>query len=410
MYEPVVAVDAEWPGVRLGAVLRRVVEVGQPDLPLLSVSAQRGVTLRGEDWGDGLRAASEDLSGYLVVRPGDIVVNKLAARDGAFGWSAHHGLTSPAYFVLRPVSGIDPRFLDYLLHSSPYLSEIRRRSKSMPPAQFDISWELLRSMELRIPDAESQASIVKFLDGETQRTDFAVDSNQKLDRLLEERRTSVAFDAVVRLPLVPLKRVLESVSGGEWGSEPGSSEVDVWCFRSADFDRSRHLLLSDRAPLRSLTWKQLSVNELHPGDLVLEKSGGGPSTPVGCSVLATEGSLANGPSVCSNFAARLRPRANVLPEYLQIVLAGLHRSGALVPFIKQTTGLQNLDLPAVLQLRVPIAEAGQQVGIVQHVLSVWEEVSAAQDLLRQEEVLIAERRQALITAAVTGQLDVEAVF
>lgn len=166
MSEPLVTVESSFPRRRLDWLVRRIQETGQPDLPLLTVSASEGISIRGSSANDGLRAAAEDLSSYLVVHPNDIVVNPLVARDGALGRSEYKGIVSPAYFVLRARDGVDPRFLDYALHAAPYLAEIERRSKWMPPNQFDISWDLFRSIWMYIPDYERQKSIADFLDAD----------------------------------------------------------------------------------------------------------------------------------------------------------------------------------------------------------------------------------------------------
>lgn len=161
-----VPIESAYSRRRLDWLVERIQERGQPDLPLLTVSASEGISPRGSNANDGLRAAAEDLSAYLVVRPDDIVVNPLVARDGALGRSEYEGIVSPAYFVLRAREGVDARFLDYALHAAPYLAEIARRSKWMPPNQFDISWDLFRSIWIHIPDLARQREIADFLDAD----------------------------------------------------------------------------------------------------------------------------------------------------------------------------------------------------------------------------------------------------
>lgn len=166
MTEPVVPVPSVFPRKRLDWLVDRIRLTGRPDLPLLTVSASEGISPRGASANDGLRAAAEDLSSYLVVRPNDIVVNPLVARDGALGRSEYEGIVSPAYFVLRARESVEARFLDYALHAAPYLAEIGRRSKWMPPNQFDISWDLFRSVWIHIPDFARQVQIADFLDAD----------------------------------------------------------------------------------------------------------------------------------------------------------------------------------------------------------------------------------------------------
>ncbi len=59
------------------------------------------------------------MSSYLVVRPGDIVFNKLRTWQGGLGVSRYTGVVSPAYFVCRPQESVDPRYYHYLLAVEP---------------------------------------------------------------------------------------------------------------------------------------------------------------------------------------------------------------------------------------------------------------------------------------------------
>jgi hypothetical protein len=81
-----------------------------------------------------------------VVRPGDVVFNKLRTWQGGLGVSRHLGVVSPAYYVCRPVPDIDSRYYHYLLRSAIYLAELTRLSKFMPPSQFDIAWDDLKTL------------------------------------------------------------------------------------------------------------------------------------------------------------------------------------------------------------------------------------------------------------------------
>ena len=154
------------------------------DGQLLSLSAKYGVKERVE--GEG-RAASTDTSGYRRVEPGDLVINRLVAKDGAIAVSTQAGLISPAYWVFVPSGGLDSRFVNYVLTSSLYLAEIGRRSKSMPPAQFDLPWEQFRTMPIPHPTISDQRAIADYLDHETNRIDTVIAKKQHVRDQLQAR-------------------------------------------------------------------------------------------------------------------------------------------------------------------------------------------------------------------------------
>lgn len=173
-----------WPSQPAWVVLQSREEFGGEG-SLLSLSAARGIRERTE--GEG-RAPSEDTSAYRRVRTGDLVVNRLVARDGAFAVSQLDGLVSPAYWVLQARLGVDTRWVDYVLRSAPYLAEIGRISKSMPPAQFDLPWEQFRAVPIPLPQLSVQRRIADYLDTETARINKLIEAKLEILRLHQQRR------------------------------------------------------------------------------------------------------------------------------------------------------------------------------------------------------------------------------
>src|SRR5258708_2906514 len=155
-------VPLSWKLCPFGRVAPRVQGTGRPDLEPLSVFLDESVVPRSSRE-DNHNHLGEDLGKYLIVQPGDIVFNKLRTWQGGLGVSRHEGIVSPAYFVCRPTSEYDPRYLHYLLRSQPYLQELTRISKWMPPSQFDIGWEQLRLLPAFAPHQLFQTAIPTYI-------------------------------------------------------------------------------------------------------------------------------------------------------------------------------------------------------------------------------------------------------
>lgn len=136
-----------------------------------------------------------------------------------------------------------------------------------------------------------------------------------------------------------LRYLAQGPQNGAWGSEAGEDEIDSVCVRVADFDWSRLTLKLDDPTTRSFKKQQFKNLRLLPGDIVIEKSGGGEKTPVG-RVVSFDQHI---DAVTSNFVARIRPHENVWNRYLLYLLAAHYMSGYSRQFIKQNTGIQNLD-------------------------------------------------------------------
>ena len=135
------------------------------------------------------------------------------------------------------------------------------------------------------------------------------------------------------------RHLAQGPKNGAWGSEAGEDEIDAVCVRVADFDWSRLTLKLDDPTTRSFKRQQFKNLQLQSGDIVIEKSGGGEKTPVG-RVVSFDADIE---AVTSNFVARIRPHKDVWNRFFLYLLAAHYMSGYSHQFIKQNTGIQNLD-------------------------------------------------------------------
>jgi type I restriction enzyme, S subunit len=196
----------------------------------------------------------------------------------------------------------------------------------------------------------------------------------------------------------PLKRLTAGgFRNGTWGYEPGESDHDVKCVRAADFDRTGLRVDPSMMPVRSVTAAEWRNRTLRPGDIVLEKSGGGDQQPVGKAVLFSLGDDA----VCSNFQASARPARGVDSRYLTYALETMYQTGVATCCIKQTTGLQNLDSGAYLTTATPRPPRRVQTVIADYLDSETSRIDFLIDRKQRFIDLLLEKRTALIAHAVT---------
>lgn len=156
-----------------------------------------------------------------------------------------------------------------------------------------------------------------------------------------------------------LKYALEACVNGVWGDE-SNGEDDMVVVRVADFDRAKGVAaLGDSPTVRAIPESARNRRVLQPGDLLIEKSGGGEQQPVGNVVLFTD----DRPAVCSNFVARMPVVANCDSRFVGYVFRALYAEGRNVPHIKQTSGIQNLDSESYLNETAWLPARGQQESI-----------------------------------------------
>ena len=198
-----------------------------------------------------------------------------------------------------------------------------------------------------------------------------------------------------------LKYTVASRKGGIWGEEPRGGASDVLCVRVADFDRTRRRVDPAAATLRFVPDSSENVRTLQPGDLLIEKSGGGDLQPVGTVVLFDRPV----PAVCSNFIERLTPAPGCVSRFLCYLHQALYEQRITVRYVKQTTGIQNLDIEAYLNHEVALPPCAEQTRIAVFLDRETTKIDALVEKKERLITLLEERRAALINRAVTKGLD-----
>lgn len=154
--------------------------------------------------------------------------------------------------------------------------------------------------------------------------------------------------------------LLSSHFAGSWGDADGEQEVQV--IRSTNFNDTGFLDLADVAK-RYYDQKRATAICIKKNDILIERSGGGPTQPVGRIALVETDLTEYG---FSNFVQLLRPNEDEIhPEYLAWVLFELHRSGIIERLQHQTTQMRNLDFRDYIRVRLPVPPRSKQSEIVQ---------------------------------------------
>lgn len=202
-------------------------------------------------------------------------------------------------------------------------------------------------------------------------------------------------------PVMPLKRVLSRNDGGVWGDEP-SGIADSPVLRSTDQNADGHWLEVEPA-MRSLTPSERAKARLFAGDLLLTKSSGS-AQHIGKTTLVT-GAIAELKPAFSNFMQRLRVRAESSPAFYWYCFRSTFVRDQLNLISTTTTGLANLTATTIGELLVPVPRTDVQRQIAEYLDTQTAKIDAL--IAKQEQLIetLAERRQAVVSHAVTKGLD-----
>lgn len=414
------AVPSHWQVSRLNSLFREVSEPGSDDLPILSVSIHSGVsdTELTDDEMDRVVARSEDRSKYKRVEPNDLVYNMMRAWQGGFGAVQTLGAVSPAYVVARPTSSQSTVFIERLLRTPNAVREMKSLSKGVTDFRLRLYWDEFKNIKVALPPPDEQLAIDAFLDRETAKIDALVEGQERLIALLKEKRQAVIAHAVTKGldPSAPMKD-----SGVEWlGRVPAHWEVRplkaLGEFNAgAGFPHEEQGL--ENEPLQFHKVNALSDADefgyLTPGENTVSHETAlrlrAHVFPAGSIVFAKIGAaLLLGRIRQLSAPACLDNNMMGFTHYEPNVVQFLRHSFALVRFdlIANPGTVPSLNAGQIANFVIPVPPPGEQLEIarfIDHQIAKLNELMrAAGDGIE----LLKERRAALISAAVTGKIDV----
>ena len=173
--------------------------------------------IRYEDKGDVGNKKPDDLSKCKIVKRGDLVINSMNYGIGSYGLSPLDGICSPVYIVLDPKDDvIVERFVLRIFEEKEFQAFAQSFGNGILAHRSAIGWDDLKNVLVALPSIPEQILLASFLDHETARIDALIEEQQLLIELLKEKRQAVISHAVTKGldPTVPMKD-----SGVEWLGE-----------------------------------------------------------------------------------------------------------------------------------------------------------------------------------------------
>jgi len=364
--------------------------------------------------------SGDDLDRYRVT-PGDLLV----CEGGEVGRAAIWGGEIPECYYQKAIHRLrrrseaadHPRFMFYVLRMATAMGIFEASEGKSTIAH--LTAEALRRYRFGFPPRREQECIVGFLDQEVVQIDALIAEQQRLIELLTEKRQAVIAQAVTKglNPSAPMKE-----SGVEWlGMVPAHWEVrplkHVADFRSGGTpDKSNLDFWDGTVPWASA--KDLKVDDLfdtadHITDEALA-AGAASLVPVNSVLVVVRGMIlarmfpvvtARVPMAINQDLKAVAPRAPMDGEYLAWLLRA-SAAESLSRLDEAGHGTKALRMDAWGAMRVPLPPLVEQQRIAMHLKHACSMADAGLEDVQLGIALLRERRTALISAAVTGQIDV----
>jgi restriction endonuclease S subunit len=349
--------------------------------------------------------ATENVSKYKVVRPNALVYNVYLLWLGAIGRNVtgESAITSPVYEVFDVDGTADARYVEHLVRSDEMRRAYAGISIGTVPRRRRTPWQAFLQLPITLPPLAEQRRIVDLIAAVDDAIEAAEREAESHDRTLTALLAhEFSFDGVGSMPVIEL---IEFTLGGAWGSPPGADDVDVTALGPSAYKAGDTSVDPELGTLRSLSAKRAADRSLQEGDIVLERSGGSPTQPVG-RVIRMEKDTDY--VVPSDFMRLLRvDRSKADPAYVFWALWCAYRTGRSQPFQKRTTSIFNLNIPSYLAgLKMSVPAFDEQREIVALAEAGWSSHAAA----RAHADALRALRSNLLTVLLSGEHEIPATY
>ncbi|GLK79085.1 restriction endonuclease subunit S [Methylopila turkensis] len=362
---------------------------------ILSIT-QSGIRIKDTESNDG--QLSMDYSKYQLVYPGDYAMNHMDLLTGWIDIASAPGVTSPDYrvFAKRDNDNINSRYFLYIFQMG-YEQELfyPLGQGSSQLGRWRLPSDAFNEFTLPVPPLDEQTAIAAFLDRETAKIDALVEEQRRLIALLKEKRQAVISHAVTK-GLNPEAAMMDS--GVEWlGEVPAHWEVKA-LKRAVFFQRGHDLPADDRVSGPIPIVSSAGISGYHDtaitssATIVTGRYGSigqfyllqQPCWPLNTALYSVEIALPN-------------------PHFVKYLLMNVSH---LFVMNAAKSAVPGVDRNDVHPLKVSVPPPTEQEQIVGYLQSQESQIDEAVSVCESAIDLLNERRAALISAAVTGKIDV----
>ncbi|ARD39611.1 restriction endonuclease subunit S [Edwardsiella ictaluri] len=351
----------------------------------------------------------------------DNFVISLRSFEGGIEHSDYVGCVSPAYTVLESIKKISPWYYKFLLKSKPYIAALQASTDSLRDGK-SISFEQFSKIWLPLFNVQEQTQIANFLDHETAKIDALIEKQQQLISLLQEKRQAVISHAVTKglNPDVPMKD-----SGVEWlGEVPehwvvcrlkhistiqsgvakggkdlsGKTLISVPMLRVANV-QDGYLKLEDIHSIQ-IEPNMLERYSLKYGDVLMNE--GGDNDKLGRGAI-WQNQIQN--CIHQNHVFAIRTQG-IEPEWLDTLTRASYAKFYFFSVAKQSTNLASISATNIKETPILVPPKEERKEILLFLGEQLKHFDALEGKCEKQISLLKERRTALISAAVTGKIDV----
>ena len=413
---------ASWKLKKIKYCLQERIEKNNPvqTSDILSLTAKQGVIPHDQKEGGGNKP-KEDLSGYRLAYPGDIVMNSMNILSGSVGLSKYFGCVSPVYYMLRPLrNNEDVRFYNYIFQTTIFQRSLfglgngilmkESNNGKLNTIRMRIPMDKFGGLYIPVAPIETQRRISDYLDIQCEKIEALIANIQQQVEVLESYKKTVITECVT-------KGLNQSVDYKETNIQWIGKMPNHWkCVRgkyilkyiqktTREDDGVITCFIDGEVTLRS--------NRREDGFTMADKEIGYQGIDVGDLVVHGMDGFAGAIGI-SDSRGKASPVLNVLDteqnkRYIMYYLRSMAYSDV---FLAMSTGIRvrscDLRWNKLSELFYPVPPVDEQNRIVEHIDSVLCKVDAVITAKREQLETLDEYKKTMIYEYVTGKKEVPA--
>ena len=366
------------------------------------------------------KITAEALRDYPALRlypAGTLLFAMYGATIGRLGILKIPATVNQACAAFSEPIKLDPKFTYYWL----YMRRPILIALSAGGGQPNLSQDDLKQLRIPAPPLEEQLTIADYLDRETTRIDALLKKKQKQIKLLQEKRTALISHAVTK-GLDPNAKMKDS--GVEWlGPVPEGWSIsklgfhasvkarlgwkglkadeyvdEGFIFLSTPNIKNRHIDFDNVNYITKERYLESPEIMLEVGDVLIAKDG---------STLGTTNVVRNlpAPATVNSSIAVLRPKPNLNSSFLYWIMTCPYTQ-SIIQQVKDGQGVPHLFQADLRKFRVWLPSYEEQRAIAAYLDHETAHIDALTEKVEKSITLLREYRTSLISAAVTGKIDV----
>ena len=419
-------IPSHWEVIQSRRLFSQRKERARPEDEQLTASQKHGVMLQKEYMAlESQRVVQVILGSDILkhVEPNDFIIS-MRSFQGGLEWCKYSGSVSSAYIGIIAVKHVVPAFFSYLFKCQSYIQALQRTSNLVRDGQA-LRFENFSQVDLLHIADDEQRRIANFLDHETAKIDTLIEKQQQLIQLLKEKRQAVISHAVTKglsslnggpstkmrdsgiewlgeVPehweIIPLKYLCTFSGGGT----PSKENLSYWTDGDIPWvspkDMKSFWLSNTQDKITEKAVTESSANLVESGALLMVVRSGILQRTIPIAINSVRVTL-------NQDMKALRFNSRMNSEYAANFILGCEQS-LLLEWSKEGATVESIEYEYLSNGLFPVPPIKEQVLINKKILDRMKIFQSLENNAARGIALLQERRTALISAVVTGKIDV----